>query len=242
MNRTFTRALAGTVAAAALLGLADTAWASFDEARLANEGEQAYIGGFPHALSKVTGKVPRTTVEQLDVEITGFGAGAEGPPGTIGASSTIGTVGVDVIDHVQSTQRARLVRRRIRLDGVGFGELLGVSDLEMANPYDISPAGGAASEARLTGTLPGMEEPASAVVTLRLRDGIFQMRPSEILTVPEGKAPEDVVKGFTLEFDTRSLPLAGAADRVQIVGGSIEFARERRNTTVTPEDFHPLSG
>lgn len=231
MNRTVLRAAAGVLGAAVLLGLADTAWASYDESRIARDGEQAYIGGFPHAVSKLTGKVPRITVEQLDVELPGPAAG-----------SIVGTVGVDVIEYDEATQYAKIVRRRVRLDGVGFGELLGISDLDMANPYDISPAGGASSEARLTGTLPGMQDPASAVVTLRLHEGRFEMRPSQILTVPDGATPEEVVAGLTLDVDTQKLPLDGPADRVQLVGGSIEFAKERRNTAVTPEDFRPLSG
>ena len=136
---------------------------------------------------------------------------------------------------------ARLVRRRIRLDGVGFGELLGITDLDMANPYDISPAGGVASEARLTGTVPGAREPATVVVTLRLVDGTFHMRPSQLIDVAAGEE-QTVLDGFTFDLDTRELPLGGPADLVQLRGGSFELSRDRVNTVVEPADLEPLAG
>ena len=132
------------------------------------------------------------------------------------------------------------MRRRIRLDGVGFGQLLGITDLDMANPYDISPAGGVASEARLTGTVPGAQHPATAIVTLRLTDGVFHMRPSQLVEVPDG-AEQQVLDGFTFDLDTRDLPLGGPADLVQLTGGSLEFSRDRVNTVVEPADLEPLA-
>jgi len=136
---------------------------------------------------------------------------------------------------------ARLVRRRIRLDGVGFGELLGITDLDMANPYDISPTGGVASEARLTGTVPGALEPATVVVTLRLDDGTFRMRPSQLIDAAAGEE-QTVLDGFTFDLDTRELPLGGPADLVQLRGGSLELSRDRVNTVVEAADLEPLAG
>lgn len=226
MNRTAKRALAAAAAAVIALGVADTAWASWDEAQLASDGETAYISGFPHALSKVTGEIPRITVERLDAEVPNAG---------------VGTLGVDVVNYDTNAKQADSVRRRVRLDGVGFGSLLGVSDLDMANPFDISPAGGAASEAQLTGTFPGTDEPATVVVTLRLVDGVLHMRPSLLVHAPAGQE-DAVLRGATLNLDTRELPLGGPADKVQLMGGSVELSHERFNTAVTEEDFSPTLG
>lgn len=226
------KAAVAVAAALAVLAGADTIVAANVERAVAQPGIQASVGGFPYTASLLTGKVARVSVEHLDAAVDGPG---------------VATTGVDVFDLALDNPRealsgefesgtARLVRRRVRLDGVGFGTLLGITDLDIANPYDISPAGGAASEARLTGTVPGTEDPVTVVVTLRLIDGIFQMRPSKLIddTSPETQA------AFTLDLDTRTLPLDGPADRVQLRGGSIEFSRDRINTAFDPADLNPM--
>ena len=62
------------------------------------------------------------------------------------------------------------------------------------------------------------------------------MRPSKLIddTSPETQA------AFTLDLDTRTLPLDGPADRVQLRGGSIEFSRDRINTAFDPADLNPM--
>lgn len=225
------KAAVATAAVLTLLAGADAVVAANVERTVAKPETQASVGGFPYTASLLTGKVARVSVEHLDAAVDGPG---------------VATTGVDVFDLTLDNPRealsgefesgtARLVRRRVRLDGVGFGTLLGITDLDIANPYDISPAGGAASEARLTGTIPGGEVPVTVVVTLRLVNGIFQMRPSKLVdaTSPETQA------AFTLDLDTRTLPLDGPADQVQLRGGSIEFSRDRINTAFDPADLDP---
>lgn len=234
---------AALAAVLAVAFTADTVAGSRAESQLAHPGEQAYISGFPYALGALTGEVPRVSVERLDAQLPGLDSNAVG---TVGTVDTVGTVGVDVVDYVADTPgsfttgTADVVRRRVRLDGVGFGELLDIADLDIANPYDISPAGGSAAEAQLTGTPPGAQEPATVVATLRLENGKFHLRPSRVIHAPDGA--DAAVEAFTLELDTTSLPLDGPADHVQLVGGSIEFSRDRVNTLVTPEDFRPIYG
>lgn len=223
------------LALAAALGLADTAVASQVERTLAPAGAEAQVTATPFVLSGVSGRIPRVTVRRTDADIPGPG---------------VGTASVELFNLELDTPKdalhgkivganARLVRRRIRLDGVGFGELLGITDLDIANPYDISPAGGVASEARLTGTVPGADQPATVIVTLRLADGVFRMRPSQLLEVPDDE--QAVLDGFTFDLDTRTLPLGGPADLVQLTGGSLEFSRDRVNTVVEPADLEPLA-
>lgn len=225
------KAAIAAVAALVLLAGADAAVASHAERAIAEPGIRASIGGFPYATALASGKIPRVSTEFLDASIDGPG---------------VGTVGVDVFNLALDSPHdaltgefqsgtARLVRRKVRLDGVGFGRLLGITDLDLANPYDISPAGGGASEARLTGTPPGADESVTVVVTLRLEDGIFHMSPSMLVDDTDPAA-------FTLDFDTRTLPLGGPADRVQLSGGSIEFSRDRINTVFEPSDLDPLAG
>ena len=223
------------LALVAALGLADTAVASQVERTLAPAGAEAQVTATPFVLSGVSGRIPRVTVRRTDADIPGPG---------------VGTASVELFNLELDTPKdalhgkivganARLVRRRIRLDGVGFGELLGITDLDIANPYDISPAGGVASEARLTGTVPGADQPATVIVTLRLADGVFRMRPSQLLEVPDDE--QAVLDGFTFDLDTRTLPLGGPADLVQLTGGSLEFSRDRVNTVVEPADLEPLA-
>ncbi|WJY98238.1 LmeA family phospholipid-binding protein [Corynebacterium fournieri] len=227
----------GAVALVATLGLADTAYASHVERQLAPDGTEVQVTAAPFVFAGISGRVPRVTVRRTDADIPGPG---------------VGTASVEMFNLKLDTPAdalrgeivgadARLVRRRIRLDGVGFGELLGITDLDIANPYDISPSGGVASEARLTGTVPGASEPATAMVTLRLSHGVFQMRPSQLIEVPQGDE-DKVLDGFRIDFDTSDLPLGGPADLVQLTGGSLEFSRDRVNTVVEPADLEPLAG
>lgn len=231
------RTVVGVVALVAALALADTALASRVERSFAPPGAEAQVTAAPFVWTAVSGRIPRVTVRRTDADIPGPGVGT--------ASVELFNLELDTPTDALRGEvvgaDARLVRRRIRLDGVGFGQLLGITDLDMANPYDISPAGGVASEARLTGTVPGAQHPATAIVTLRLTDGVFHMRPSQLVEVPDG-AEQQVLDGFTFDLDTRDLPLGGPADLVQLTGGSLEFSRDRVNTVVEPADLEPLAG
>ncbi|MDY5786087.1 DUF2993 domain-containing protein [Corynebacterium sp.] len=241
------RALAAATLAALLvasLALVDAAIASRTERALSLQAvlrdnlptaPDVYIGGFPFLAAVAADSVPAVRVSSLDVPVDGVGV--------VNASAEAFDVDIpgDKILAADFTGgEATLVRRKIRLDGVAFGALLGMTDLDIANPYDISPRGGVASQAQLMGTVPDTDTPATVVVTLRLTDGVFEMRPSKLVDV----APEDterVLDAFTLTLDTRDFPLGGPAGLVQLSGGSIEFSRDRMNVTLSPEDFTPLA-
>ncbi|WP_249399739.1 LmeA family phospholipid-binding protein [Corynebacterium qintianiae] len=240
------RAAVAAGVAAALIGgavLVDTAAASRAESALSERTEadtrlstapDVYIAGFPFSQVAVTKEVPRVSVSTLDVDVAGLG---------------VVNTGAEAFDIEVPVERAAegdfvgspaaMVRRKVRLDGVAFGELLGMTDLDIANPYDISPGGGVASEAQLTGTVPGTEKPSTVIVTLRLDGGTFRMRPSLLVDIPSG-AEDEVLAAYTLDRDTRDLPLGGPADIVQLSGGSIEFIRQRYNVVLDESDLAPL--
>lgn len=203
-----------------------------DNSQLATTPE-VYVGGTPFAQVLVTEKIPQISVTALDVDIEDLGI--------VNASTDIYNVELpagaaysgDIVGNV-----AELMKRRVSLDGVALGQFLHMTDLDISNPYDISPGGGVASEAQLTGTLPGMDDKTSVIVTLRLDGPQFRMEPLEI--IDSAGRPDLVEKGYTLEFDTRDLPLAAQANMVQLSGGSIVFEAERRNITLRPSDLTPV--
>lgn len=210
----------------------DTAVAARAERRLsqhaAEVGEltsppEAYIGGFPYAISALTGSYTRVSVSALDQPLPGFG---------------FASVGVDALGLDTRTMTANVLRRSVRLDAVALAQLLNLPDLDITNPYDISPAGGGVSEARLTATLPGTTTASTAVVTLRLVDGAFIMRPSEVEPASDAGV-DDVIKALSYELDTLTLPLGGPADMVQLSGGSIYFSRDVVNAAVDVDDLVP---
>lgn len=203
-----------------------------DQSRLAANPE-VYVGGMPFAQVLFTEQIPNISVNALDVDIKDLGI--------VNASTEIYNVRIpadaayagELVGH-----QAELMKRTISLDGVALGQLLGMTDLDISNPYDISPGGGVSSEAQLSGTLPGMEEPSTVVVTLRLDGSTFKMEPKTL--IDDAGHPDQVREGYTLSFDTRELPLSGAANLVQLRGGSILFETERRNVTLQPSDLTPV--
>lgn len=203
-----------------------------EQSRLAAHPE-VYVGGMPFAQVLVTNEIPNISVNALDVDIKDLGI--------VNASTQIYNVVIpaeqayagELVGH-----QAELMKRTISLDGVALGQLLGMTDLDISNPYDISPGGGVSSEAQLSGTLPGMGEPSTVVATLRLDGSTFHMVPKTL--IDDAGNPDAVTKGYTLSFDTRDLPLSGAANLVQLRGGSIQFEAERRNITIQPRDLTPV--
>lgn len=223
---------------------ADAAVAAHVERTLATHAREAddlpsepdtYVGGLPFAQVALTGKVPRVSFQALDVRVDGVG---------IANSRT------DIYDIVVDAGRAakadfagtkaKRVEHTLSLDGVAFGQLLGMTDLDIANPYDISPAGGTASEAQLTGTVPGTDEKTSAVVTLRLDGTTFRMEPAQLIDVPADLVPA-VTDTYTLELDTRDMPIGAQADLVEVAGGSIRFSAQQHEVEVTDELLSPIA-
>ncbi|MGD7001375.1 DUF2993 domain-containing protein [Corynebacterium halotolerans] len=193
-----------------------------------------YVAGFPYLQALLTNELPMVSADALDVDVPGIG--------TVNARSEITELVVEpnqVLSGDIIGAPAELITRTISLDGVALGNLLGMTDLDIANPYDMSPSGGGVTEAQFTGTPEAFDEPVTVVVTLRLDGPIFRMTPRELVDVPDGREQE-VAAAFTWELDTRQLPLAGQAQAVYAQGGSIYFRAQKRNVPLKMEDLSPI--
>lgn len=195
---------------------------------------EVYVAGIPYIGALITQEIPLVTVESQDIDAPNLGL----------VNSRVELTDLEATreqvlsgDYVGAS--SKLVRNLLSLDGVAVGKHLAITDLTMSNPYDISPGGGQASEATLTGTPPGFSEPVSVMVALRLRGDTFEMLPRRVITAPSGREDE-ALEAFRWSFSTPSLPLSGPAESVYLNGGSIYFESERRNTTVTDTDLLPL--
>ncbi|WP_245616220.1 LmeA family phospholipid-binding protein [Corynebacterium doosanense] len=238
-----TASVASVAGVAVLAWVVDSVAATRVEARISSAVEKsadldtspdAYVGGQPYLLALATNEIPTMSVESLDISVEGLGI--------VNARTELSGIDVtprQVVSGDLAGAPAELYKRVISLDGVAFGQLLGITDLDISNPYDISPGGGVASEALLTGTPEGFSEPVSALVNLRLDGPIFRMSVRELVSVPPGREA-DATAAFTFTMDTRHLPLSQQAAMVQMRGGSIMFETERQNITVELADLAPL--
>lgn len=194
-----------------------------------------YVGGFPFMQVNFTNEVPRISFEALDIDVEGVG--------NANSRTDIYDIKVDAAKAragVFIGATAKRVEHTLSLDGVAFGQLLDMTDLDISNPYDISPSGGSAAEAQLTGTMPGTAEPVTVTVTLRLDGPTFRMEPIELIDVPSDLAPT-ARDHFTLELDTRNIPIGAQADMVDLAGGSIRFSAQKRNVELTQEVLSPVA-
>lgn len=237
------------VTAAALCGAGAVAWVA--DSAVAIRAERAistavadnsnlevpphvYLGGMPYSQALLTGEIPRLSVEALDVDTPGLGL--------VNARTEITAIEANrqqVLSGNITGATAEIFSRQLGLDGVAVGAQLGMTDLDIANPYDISPGGGPAVEVQLTGTPEGFDAPVTVIAALRLEGPTFRMTPTEFPGVPTERV-EEARRAFSWELDTRSLPLAGQAEAVHVSGGSIYFTAQRRNITVEFSDLSPL--
>ncbi|WP_284785595.1 LmeA family phospholipid-binding protein [Corynebacterium rhinophilum] len=198
-----------------------------ENSRLENS-PQVYIGGTPYLLAAGSKEIPYLQVKALDVEVPKLGM--------VNASTVLRDITVtpeQVVNGDIEGAPVSTYSRGISLDGVALGRLLGITDLSIANPDDISPSGGVSAEAKLTGTLPGDKEKSTAMVTLRLVGPEFRM---EVYGTDDPRLKE----AFSLNFDTRELPLPAQATMVRLQGGTIYFEVQRRNIKVQMAQLSPL--
>ncbi|MDN6137474.1 DUF2993 domain-containing protein [Corynebacterium sp.] len=230
---------AGIVAAAVVLGAIDTGFAMHAEHTLAQKVKseaqlentpQVYIGGMPYLGAAVLPdhEIPLMEVNALDIEVPRLGL--------VNASTTLRDVQVtseQLFSGIFTGAKVSTWSRAISVDAVSLGRLMGINDLQIANPKNISPTSGTSAEAVLEGTLPGDEESTSVEVALRLIDEKFIMAPVN----PEN---DKVAQAFSYSLDTRQLPLSAQATAVRLQGGSITFETQHRNTTLEVSQLSPV--
>ncbi|ACP33749.1 LmeA family phospholipid-binding protein [Corynebacterium aurimucosum] len=227
-------AVAGVVLTA---WLADSAVAMHAEHTVAQQAKTSsqlentpnvYIGGVPFTLGAFTKEIPYLEVKSSDVEVPKLGM--------VNASTTLRDITIrpeQLFSGELEGSPVSTYTRSISLDGVALGRMLGITDLSIANPDDMSPTGGTSAEAELTGTLPGDNTKSTATVTLRLVGPEFRMS-------VYGTDDERLKKAFGLVLDTRQLPLPSQATSVKLHGGSITFEVQRRNITLKTAQLSPL--
>lgn len=192
------------------------------------------IQGFPYSLVHVTGEINELRVGISDVTVPIYG---------MVRTNTV-LEDVAVTDEQLSTGRidgssAALISRNVGLDAVSLGALMYITDLDISNPYDISPAGGNASEVQLRGTPPGFEDPVAVVATLRLVGPNFELTPTELVDGDPARE-QDIFEAFRLEFNTNTLPMGAQASYVFVSGGTVFFQAQERNVTVHLSDLSPI--
>ncbi|GAB2518243.1 hypothetical protein CATRI_11070 [Corynebacterium atrinae] len=226
------------------LWLVDTVAASRVERRISFAVENAanletnppvYVGGVPYLSALVTDEIPYVEARALDVDVEGLGM--------INVATRYEKIAVSpgqVLSGDISGSKAEKRSRSISLDGVALGQLIDMTDLDISNPYNISPAGGTEAEAQLIGTPPGFTEPATVIVDLRLEGSMFYMTPIELVDAPVGRE-DDILEAFTYSLDTLKLPLGGRAASVALGGGSIYFQAEQHNVKVQMRGLSPIA-
>lgn len=197
---------------------------------------RVFLGSSVYTMAFFTGELDSVSIDMLDVEIPGVGM--------VNARTEVNKVKVtpaQIFSGDLNGTTAETFARTLRMDGVAIGAKLDITDLDISHPIDISPSGGQASEALLTGTPPGMEDPVSVLVNLRLVGSEFRMLPYELVDAPSGLTLDDVAPAFTWRVDTLQLPLADRAMAVYLSGGSIHFQSEARNVELTTRELSPLA-
>ena len=236
LSRTVVR-LAAVTGVVLAMWLADSAVAMHAEHTVAQKAKASsqldntpdvFIGGVPFTAAALTKEIPYIEVNSSDVEVPKLGM--------VNASTTLRDITIrpeQLFNGDLEGSPVSTYTRSISLDGVALGRLLGITDLSIANPDDMSPAGGSSAEAELTGTLPGDTTKSTATVTLRLVGPEFRMS-------VYGTDDERLQKAFSLVLDTRELPLPSQATSVKLHGGSISFEVQRRNITLKTTQLSPL--
>lgn len=196
-----------------------------------------YFGGVPYTASLVRGKIKSASVSVSDVETSHFGL--------ISTSTEAINVQVDparVWSGDINGRRALLLTQTIGLDGVSVGKQLGIADLDISNPYDISPNGGPASEAQLRGTPDGQSKPITVVCDLRIEGANFRLTPTRVVDRGDGSLSDaDIFRAFDWQIDTRRLPMRDQAAFVYVSGGTLYFQAQERDVTLNLKDFSPTN-
>lgn len=236
---------AGIVAGVGAVGfVADSALAAHAETQLSRSiAQQAglehspavYIAGDPlFILTLIRGEVPTIAATIEDEDVAPFGLVS-----TTVEVNDVTLSSADILAGRVENAEAKLRTSSVKLDPVALGGLLGIEDLDISNPYNISPSGVASPEAQLRGTLAGQSEPITVRADLRIEGDMFHLIPTEVLDNPTSLDSAEALAGFALDFPTADLPLSAPASYVLVTGGSIQFQSSERGITANTKDFAP---
>lgn len=231
--------IGGIAVVVGVLGVVGTGFAMHAEHTLAQQVKaeaqlentpQVYVGGMPYLGAAIMPdhEIPLMEVNALDIEVPRLGL--------VNASTTLRDVQATPNQLFSGNFTGASVStwsRAISVDAVSLGRLMGINDLQIANPKNISPTSGTSAEADLVGTLPGDDESTTVEVTLRLIDEKFIM-------TPVNAENDRVAEAFSYSLDTRHLPLSAQATAVRLQGGSITFETQHRNTTLDVSQLSPV--
>ncbi|WP_158256114.1 LmeA family phospholipid-binding protein [Corynebacterium sp. 13CS0277] len=222
------------LAVAATAGLAwgaDTLLAARAEAHIsdlipADTTPRVSIAGFPFVTSALQEGVAHIQVSLIDtdtslgpVNVTTTAHDVQGPTDSLLDGRLDGLVGYTV-------------SRSATIDAAALGRLLGMPDMDISNPTDISPGAAPLPQAQLRGTPPGCTEPVTVLADLRVRDHIVSIEPA---TTPSCGAA-----AFRWSAPADTLPVVGTANSLWVRGGSL-FLDSGINTPtpLSPELFTP---
>lgn len=195
-----------------------------------------FLGGMPYLGALISGEVNQVSVTVSDVESKDFGL--------ITANANAADVELgprQIFQGEVAGATAQILSQTIGLDAVAIGRQLNIADLDLSNPYDISPAGTNVSEVQLRGTPRGADKPVTVRADLRLEGPNFRLTPTEVVDSGDGSLDEEAIKrAFQWRFDTRTLPMNAQATYVYLSGGTIYFQTQERNVTLSLEDFSPI--
>lgn len=193
------------------------------------------IGGFPYLANYFRSETPTLSTDVMDIKVPGFGL--------VSAQTIVNDLQLpkdQVLSGKLDQVPAKLLTRRLRLDGVAMGEFMHITDLDISNPYDISPSGGPASEVQFTGTPQGFDKPVTVLATLRIDDTTISITPREVLDGPADRTQE-IKEAFAWSIDSRLLPMPTRTNRVYCSGGSIYFESEQRSIVIDASNLSPIS-
>lgn len=200
------------------------------------------LGGLPFSAALLSKEVPFLSVESRDLEVAPYGlVNVRYEAANINAKEIRDPAESILLGNLDGA-KAKIITHRVSFDGVAVGAQLGMTDLNIAHPTNISPSGGTAAEAMLTGTPRDAAEPLTVLVALRLHGPNFEMSPVKVVKAPSGMSTAEadrLAEAFSWQLDTRALPLGGQANRVAVQGGSISFESQERGATVRTRSMSP---
>lgn len=256
----------GIIAAIALMVLAVCAWvgdslvATRTESRISRELQHysnlpvqpdVTAGGFPFLYEAERGKLSSLTVDAQDLDVPGFGLV------TVHSSATnIEASTHDILHGRIEDAPVETVSTTLSLDGLALGERLGITDLTIRRLANTAPNGGQESDSVFSGSIGGLDKPATVAVRLRIKADVISMDAYEVLDGPASRdkdapvvkgreIPEDIrdeiKKAFSLQLEGKYLPLRARPDFIYCEGGSIFLQASQQNVTINLSDLAPMA-